>query len=99
MVEYVLRVATNTSENVCSTLADLRKGARYTTGSQIQRILLLRRLTPFVSRIRTEIDALTGQIVRSGKKHGIPTPVNALLFDLVKALEAQRLRALRPEDS
>jgi len=35
----------------------------------------------------TEIEALNGQIVAHGKRLGLPTPVNALLTDLIKALE------------
>ncbi len=36
---------------------------------------------------RTEIDFLNGKIVELGKKHGIPTPVNHTLANLVKFLE------------
>jgi 2-dehydropantoate 2-reductase len=35
----------------------------------------------------TEIDALNGQIVAHGRRLGLPTPVNALLTNLIKALE------------
>ena len=37
-----------------------------------------------------EIDFINGAIVRLGKKHGMPTPVNAFIVDLIKALEALR---------
>ena len=37
--------------------------------------------------VKTEIDAITGSIVREGKKLNIPTPVNEVLFLLVKAME------------
>jgi 2-dehydropantoate 2-reductase len=37
---------------------------------------------------RTEIDALNGEVVRRGAALGIPTPVNACLTALIKALEA-----------
>lgn len=37
---------------------------------------------------RTEIDFINGVIVRLGQELGIPTPVNALLVDLVKTIEA-----------
>jgi len=33
----------------------------------------------------TEIEAITGEVIRRGKKYGIPTPVNTVLFSLVKA--------------
>lgn len=41
----------------------------------------------FVSRRRTEIDALNGAICRLGMEHGIPCPTNALLTRLVHARE------------
>ena len=37
---------------------------------------------------RTEIDFINGVIVRQGQGLGIPTPINALLTDLVKTIEA-----------
>jgi len=37
--------------------------------------------------VKTEIDAITGSIVREGKKFGVPTPVNEILLLLVKAME------------
>jgi len=43
---------------------------------------------------QTEIDAINGAIVRSGRAHGVPTPVNSLLVDLVTA--AAQLRTPRP---
>jgi 2-dehydropantoate 2-reductase len=36
---------------------------------------------------RTEIDAITGSIVKEGKIHNIPTPVNEVFLLLVKAME------------
>jgi len=42
---------------------------------------------------RTEIDALSGAIVRLGLKHGVDTPVNASLVALVKGIEATTRRA------
>ncbi len=37
---------------------------------------------------RTEIDFINGVIVRQGQEAGIPVPINSLLVDLVKTLEA-----------
>ena len=37
---------------------------------------------------RTEIDFINGVIVRQGQELGIPVPVNQVLFDLVKTIEA-----------
>jgi 2-dehydropantoate 2-reductase len=39
---------------------------------------------------RTEIDALTGAIVRLGEKHGTPAPANAALLRLVEVLDERR---------
>jgi 2-dehydropantoate 2-reductase len=39
------------------------------------------------SRKRTEIEQLNGMIIRYGKEHGIQTPLNRVLLDLVKTLE------------
>ena len=36
---------------------------------------------------RTEIDALTGAIVRLGDEHGAPAPANAALLRLVEMLD------------
>ncbi len=36
---------------------------------------------------RTEIDAITGAIVRTASKHGIPVPLNQALSAIVKARE------------
>lgn len=38
---------------------------------------------------RSEIDYLNGYVVRAGEKHGIPTPVNRVLWSLVKLLESK----------
>lgn len=39
----------------------------------------------------TEIDFINGGIVERGRRHGIPTPVNAFVTALIHALEAQRM--------
>jgi len=38
----------------------------------------------------TEIEAITGEVIRRGRKHGIPTPVNDVLYGLVKARSGMR---------
>ncbi len=40
---------------------------------------------------RTEIDAITGSIVRAAERHRIPVPVNTALYALVRAREASSL--------
>ena len=37
---------------------------------------------------RTEVDVINGAIVAEGEKLGIPTPVNKVLTNLIKAIEA-----------
>ncbi|MDP6524539.1 MAG: 2-dehydropantoate 2-reductase [Kiritimatiellia bacterium] len=41
------------------------------------------------SRRRTEIDAITGEILMAARSAGIPVPVNESLFEQVKALEGR----------
>ncbi|MCC8182098.1 MAG: hypothetical protein LIO45_03845 [Clostridiales bacterium] len=36
----------------------------------------------------TEIATLTGVILELGQEHGVPTPVNTMLYRLVRGLEA-----------
>lgn len=44
-------------------------------------------LVDVLSRRKTEIDTINGAVVRLGRQHGIPTPVNATLVAAVKGLE------------
>jgi 2-dehydropantoate 2-reductase len=37
---------------------------------------------------KTEVEAFAGTVLRLGKEHGVPTPVNATLYSLLRALEA-----------
>jgi len=36
----------------------------------------------------TEIDWINGEVVRRGRRHNVPTPVNEALLKLVEVLEA-----------
>lgn len=45
-------------------------------------------LQDILRRASTEIDVINGAIVAKGKEAGVPTPVNLLLTQLIKALEA-----------
>ena len=38
----------------------------------------------------TEVDALTGEVVRLGEAHGVPVPVNRTLLAMVRFLETAR---------
>lgn len=44
----------------------------------------------------TEIDVINGAVVRKGAENGIPTPVNQMLTELIKALEATRSERINP---
>lgn len=39
---------------------------------------------------KTEVDIFAGEIIKRGKKHGIPTPYNQVLYDLIKILEEKQ---------
>jgi len=43
-----------------------------------------------IKRGKTEIDSLNGAIVDLGRKHGVPTPINYVITELVKAKESIR---------
>ena len=40
---------------------------------------------------RTEIDAINGAVARLGAEHGVPTPLNATIATLIRALEDEYL--------
>ncbi len=39
------------------------------------------------ARRQTEVDFLNGGIVRFGREHGVPTPLNGAIWALVKGIE------------
>jgi ketopantoate reductase len=43
-----------------------------------------------VRKRRTEIDYITGEIVRCGERHGIPTPLNRLQWRMFEEIESGR---------
>ena len=43
---------------------------------------------------RTEIDAFCGEVARLGAEHGVPTPVNWVVGNALKAVEATYATAL-----
>jgi 2-dehydropantoate 2-reductase len=45
-------------------------------------------LQDVLRRKRTEIDFINGVVVRQGQELGIPVPINSILVDLVKTIEA-----------
>ena len=46
--------------------------------------------------VPTEIEAISGEVVRIGKQLGVLTPVNQLLLNLVKSKEERRIADLQP---
>lgn len=44
----------------------------------------------YLKRGRTEVEYLNGEIVRLGKKHNIPTPLNSLLVEVVSDMAEKR---------
>jgi len=51
------------------------------------------------ARRRTEVDFLNGMIVRLGKAHNVPVPVNMLMQNAIRAIEASYLTGHRTEDA
>jgi 2-dehydropantoate 2-reductase len=44
-------------------------------------------LVDILNKRKTEVDFLNGKIIELGKKYNIPTPLNLLIYGLIKALE------------
>jgi 2-dehydropantoate 2-reductase len=45
---------------------------------------------------RTEIDVVNGAIVEAGRRHSVPTPLNAAMVWLIECLQAKYLSAAKP---
>jgi 2-dehydropantoate 2-reductase len=45
------------------------------------------------ARRKTEVELFSGTVIRLGLEAGVPTPVNQLLFDLIRAIEQSYPRA------
>jgi len=61
-----------------SMLNALEKGYEYKTSM----------LLDIINKRNTEIDFLNGKIIELGKKHNIETPLNLLIYGIIKALES-----------
>jgi len=72
--EYVDTVLCDTAQNRSSMLQDVDPTSNSSSSTVIQ----------------TEVDYLSGYVVRMGKKHGIECPVNKELCDKVRALHTIR---------
>lgn len=66
------------------TLQKVRQVCRVTSSNQSSMLQDILKGRP------TEIDVINGAVVRKGAENGIPTPVNRMLTELIKALEATR---------
>lgn len=47
-------------------------------------------LQDILANRKTEVDAFSGEIIRLGKKHGVATPYNQVLYDMIKILEEKQ---------
>jgi 2-dehydropantoate 2-reductase len=47
-------------------------------------------LVDIINKRKTEVDFLNGKIIELGKKHNIQTPLNLLIYGLIKALEGKQ---------
>ncbi|MBE0524859.1 MAG: hypothetical protein IBX40_11075 [Methanosarcinales archaeon] len=61
-----------------SMLSALEKGYEHKTSM----------LLDLINNRKTEIDFLNGKIIELGKKHNIQTPLNLLIYGVIKALES-----------
>ncbi|MHA1590053.1 MAG: ketopantoate reductase family protein [Candidatus Njordarchaeales archaeon] len=77
-IEEVARAEGILLKNTFKTVLSVAKRTGKNISSMLQDILRGR---------RTEIDFINGAIVKLGRKHGIATPFNDMLYKLVKALE------------
>lgn len=51
-------------------------------------------LLDLINNRKTEIDFLNGKIIELGKKHNIQTPLNLLIYGVIKALEGGQFKNL-----
>lgn len=83
IVEECIRVAEREGVTLEPSLVDeiTKAAAAYSNvSSMCQDILRVR---------RTEIDFINGMVVELGKRHGIPTPVNGVITDLIRFMEGK----------
>ncbi len=73
-----------------TTLEKVRQVCRATNSNQSSMLQDILKGRP------TEIDVINGAVVRKGAEKGIPTPVNQMLTELIKALEATRSERINP---
>lgn len=69
-------------------------GTAKATGNNINSML-----QDIIARKRTEIDSITGEIIRLGKERGIETPSNEVVYALIKGIEAKYLEDPKAEST
>lgn len=88
-------------ENTCQEVIDVAKASALKLPSQnvIERAKEVARKTAankssmlqdIENGKKTEIDSINGAIIKIGEKHGVNTPVNSVLFSIIKALEEKK---------
>lgn len=75
----------------------LAKGIRITNSDPVKECIRLGEeeigmntssmLSDILHQRKTEIEAINGKIVEEGKKYGIPTPYNEMIYNLIKLIE------------
>ena len=65
-------------EDLRRSMLALEKGSEHKTSM----------LLDIINKRKTEVDFLNGKIIELGKKHNIETPLNNLLYSLIRALES-----------
>ena len=51
-------------------------------------------LQDMLAKRKTEVDIFAGEIIRLGKKYGVQTPYNQVLYDLIKIAEEKNERSI-----
>jgi 2-dehydropantoate 2-reductase len=78
LAPYVLELPNWAFARVAAAMVKIDPAARSSMWEDLER------------RRPTEIDHLNGEIVRLGEKHGVPTPVNRKIRELIQAAEAAK---------
>lgn len=76
-VAHARGIEINEGELTSSMLNAIEKGSEHKTSM----------LLDILNRRKTEVDFFNGKIIELGKKHNIPTPLNLLIYGVIKALE------------
>lgn len=78
LIPHILRLPTPLFRRIAASMLTIDPKARSSMWDDL------------TQRRPTEIDALQGVIIEMGKKHGVETPLNQRMYDLIKAAETAR---------